>query len=94
MSRCKACDRIIDTYDRVTTLNTQILESVYNIDPYTTTGNLESLYEVTLEDTPKPLYPTFNELEARPEEDLCVCCRNSLIESAQHIKDYQFYDLE
>lgn len=94
MSRCKACDRKIETYDRVTPLNTQILESIYNIDPYATESNTESdTYEALLEN-PQPLYPTLRDLEGRPEEDLCANCRTSLIEAVQHDTDYQFYGLE
>ena len=98
MSRCKACDRQIETYDRVTPLNTQILESVYNIDPYATKNNTErshkcDTYEDLLEN-PQPLYPTLRDLEGRPEEDLCTNCRTSLIEAVQQYTDYQFYGLE
>jgi len=93
-TRCKACNRKIDTYDITTPLNTQILESVYDIDPYATedvTGYVGEVYLIEI--TPQPLYPTMNDLEGRPEEDLCTGCRTHLIESAQRGDEYQFEDL-
>jgi hypothetical protein len=91
-TRCKACNRKIDTYDITTPLNTQILESVYDIDPYATEDASEYVAGFLLEQ-PQPLYPTMNDLEGRPEEDLCTGCRTHLIESAQRGDEYQFEDL-
>ena len=83
MSRCKACNRQIETYDRTTPLNAQILESVYNIDAYAS-------HEEVLEVEHAQLYPTMNDLEGRPEEDLCTSCRTSLIDSVHYDGEYQF----
>jgi hypothetical protein len=84
MSRCKACNRQIETYDRTTPLNAQILESVYNIDAYASEDGEDNYTHHT------PLYPTMHDLEGRPEEDLCTSCRTSLIDSVQRDSDYQF----
>lgn len=90
MSRCKACDRQIETYDRATPLNAQILESVYNIDAY---APVEDQLDESYHERPVPLYPTMKDLEGRPEEDLCTRCRTRLIEDVQNDADYQFIGL-
>ena len=77
MSRCKACNRMIDIFDKNRLLelptNKDILEALYDIDEEV----LEELY------SERP----------HEEEDLCSHCRTDIIKSVLYSRSYEHEDL-
>lgn len=80
MSRCRACNRMIDIYDKNAVLefpsDSEILEALYDLD------------EETLEES-------FNKEpnSVREEEDLCSHCRVEVINSVRYSREYEHEDV-